>query len=135
MESANVINLPDSSNSGDGNDNIGLHSCTPEPNEAESIPSNPEVKEDKEIGEIVEVDMEIEEEDDIQTVLTVKAAEAISVDKFPLSVYKKDGDSIIQPVIDGSSVSGVKRPRVAADEQQSSVHVVYSSLPRIRVKH
>ncbi|XP_057769917.1 uncharacterized protein LOC130989824 isoform X2 [Salvia miltiorrhiza] len=32
--------------------------------------------------------------------------------------------------IDANSMSGVKRPRVAFEEQQPSVHVIYSSLPR-----
>ncbi|KAM7516625.1 hypothetical protein LguiA_006208 [Lonicera macranthoides] len=69
METEDLINLPASSNSGNGSDNNDLNNSTSEPMETESIPSNSEVKDDK-LNEEIEVINGDDEKEDSQTFLT-----------------------------------------------------------------
>ncbi|XP_011099291.1 zinc finger CCHC domain-containing protein 8 [Sesamum indicum] len=51
--------------------------------------------------------------------------------EISLSNHKNDETSLGKREIGtAGSLSGVKRPRIALDEQQPSVHVIYNSLPR-----
>ncbi|KAH6832170.1 hypothetical protein C2S53_007448 [Perilla frutescens var. hirtella] len=50
--------------------------------------------------------------------------------EISFSNLKKNDTLSSKRELDANSLSGVKRPRMAVDEQQPSVHVIYSSLPR-----
>ncbi|KAI3452128.1 hypothetical protein Pfo_008793 [Paulownia fortunei] len=50
--------------------------------------------------------------------------------EMSFSHHKKDETLLSKREIHASPISGVKRPRISVDEQQPSVHVIYSSLPR-----
>lgn len=69
METEDLINLPASSNSGNGSDNNDLNNSTSEPTEAESIPSNSKVKDDK-LNEEIKVINGDDEKEDNHTSLT-----------------------------------------------------------------
>ncbi|GFQ04623.1 zinc finger cchc domain-containing protein 8 [Phtheirospermum japonicum] len=55
---------------------------------------------------------------------------SVSVQREISFSNKKDETLLCEKEIDASSLCGVKRPRMSVDEQQPSVRVIYSSLPR-----
>ncbi|KAK6129096.1 hypothetical protein DH2020_037169 [Rehmannia glutinosa] len=79
-----------------------------------------------------------EKTDSVEVVGKMTSVSSVHAENGSLSVqreisftnHKKDETLLCKKEIDASSLRGVKRPRISVDEQQPSVHVIYSSLPR-----
>lgn len=155
MDTEDLIKLPASSNSEHGSENDGACESGSEAINSESLPLDSEVI-DQIHGEVpgaisgvLDENMDALMEDDFEKggnsatppvglEMTNSVADVGKVENEILSVQseinfsnlKKNAALSSRREIDANSLSGVKRPRVAVDEQQPSVHVIYSSLPR-----
>uniref|UniRef100_F6GVR1 CCHC-type domain-containing protein n=1 Tax=Vitis vinifera TaxID=29760 RepID=F6GVR1_VITVI len=158
MGTEELINPPAPSGSVCGSEDNELHNSNPEPGEADSSSSNSEVKEDKlNIESLMQNKVDFEKVDSrltpgvvldkdlVDKQLTsqgsVEVTETIVVTKLINSsssgvptengcLTAPDEGPIGNHMIDGTSISGVKRARLTIDEQQPSVHVIYNSLTR-----
>ncbi|CAL5385606.1 unnamed protein product [Camellia sinensis] len=120
MQSEDLIDLPAPSNSGCKSESGELRNSNCEPSGADSQPSSVEVKKDKQNGEISGTEVDVSNGDS----QLLPAAEMDGEDGSPITSYKRDGSPV------SNSISGVKKARMTADEQQPSVRVVYNSLTR-----
>ncbi|THF97435.1 hypothetical protein TEA_009103 [Camellia sinensis var. sinensis] len=120
MQSEDLIDLPAPSNSGYKSESGELRNSNCEPSGADSQPSSVEVKKDKQNGEISGTEVDVSNGDS----QLLPAAEMDGEDGSPITSYKRDGSPV------SNSISGVKKARMTADEQQPSVRVVYNSLTR-----
>lgn len=153
METEDLVNLPASSNTGEGNVKVNPCETGCEVNEAKFV-SHSEVEDMLIVGDhanlsdaylenvhVLEgIDNEQGPVDDIPSQL--KSFEilesAAAIQNETLSVQsenssrnlKKVGACLSSREIDSLSVSGVKRPRMTVDEKQPSVHVIYTSLTK-----
>ncbi|XP_022719021.1 uncharacterized protein LOC111277108 isoform X2 [Durio zibethinus] len=156
VEGQDLINLPSSSNSMSGSESGELRDLDDAPNQVDSQPNNAEAKDGEMKAEIPELnegdirnpqshfiveaevdntlaegssDMEISDEI-TETVTVEEKMDGSSVPTKKRRVDVHNESPIQNHMMDGISVSSVKRPRMTFDDQQPSVHIVYNFLTR-----
>ncbi|CAK9175987.1 unnamed protein product [Ilex paraguariensis] len=122
METEDLRSLPASSTLGSGRENNNSRDSV-EPGEADSLPTNSEVKDRN-------LKVEIHRNDSFSSAVHAENGCTIVQGESRLSNHKRDGSPISRHAVDESPISGVKRSRITVVEQQPSVHIMYNSLPR-----
>ncbi|KAL9158002.1 hypothetical protein ABFS82_08G040000 [Erythranthe guttata] len=130
METDDLIKLPASSNSEHGSEADDPRESGSEAIKSGSLPVNSKVVDEFDGSEMTDSVLVEEKMTPLSSIHAENGTLSIQ-NETSISCLKKE-ESILskRAMDDSSSLPGAKRQRLTLDEQQPSVHVIYSSLPR-----